>query len=68
MNFFKDPAYSMLIVLPSKRKGLSHLLKRVEKINLKQILQSERRKLVFLCMPKFKIETKLNLKETLQKV
>ncbi len=62
--FYKDNDFSMTIILPDSRTGLAELESNLHKVNLNALL------LLGACpiikMPKFKIKSKLNLKEVLQ--
>ncbi|TNN17092.1 Leukocyte elastase inhibitor isoform 1 [Schistosoma japonicum] len=69
---FKDPKFSMLIVLPNKHDGLPNLLKLLYKTHgISSILSSDFKKTeMYLYLPKFKLKegNALNLRSYLQEM
>jgi serpin B len=65
--FYKDNDFTMTIILPDSRTGLDELEKKLHQINLNAFWEdSDQGAYVWIKMPKFKIKSKLNLKEVLQ--
>lgn len=59
---------SMIIVLPNSVDGLRKNANKLNEIDFKQIRQSGYKSPVKLSLPKFKIESSINLQSTLVKV
>jgi serpin B len=65
--FYRDNDFSMTIILPDSRTGLAELESKLHQVNLDALLGDlDQEAYVTVKMPKFKIESKLNLKEVLQ--
>ncbi|MDR2179380.1 MAG: serpin family protein [Synergistaceae bacterium] len=61
-----ENAYSMLVLLPRKRGDIENLEKSLSFSALEEILQSLKNREVVLFLPKFTVETKYDLRETLE--
>ncbi|CAB3385440.1 Hypothetical predicted protein [Cloeon dipterum] len=59
---------SMAIILPNKKNGLKTLEEKLATTNLNRLLQSARLRKVTVFLPKFKIETSLDLVDQLSKM
>jgi serpin B len=65
--YYRDNDFTMTIILPDSRTGLAELENKLHKINLDAFWEDlSQGAYVTVKMPKFKIESKLNLKEVLQ--
>jgi serpin B len=57
-----------VVVLPNKKNGLANLEKKLQTTSLSELLQRTTIQMVDIYLPKFKIETMLDLKKPLGKV
>ncbi|CAL8143173.1 unnamed protein product [Orchesella dallaii] len=62
---YKGDRLSMVILLPNKRTGLAEMEDKLKSIPLQQILDGLRERKVQLYLPKFKLESTIDLKEPL---
>ncbi|ODM99798.1 Neuroserpin [Orchesella cincta] len=62
---YKGDRLSMVILLPNKRTGLAEMEDKLKNIPLEQILDGLRERKVQLFLPKFKLESTIDLKEPL---
>lgn len=58
----------MLIVLPNKKNGLSNLEQKLEHVSVKDIMSQMKDEMLEVVIPKFKIETTVQLNEILHRV
>lgn len=58
----------MIIILPNEIDGLKYVQDNIEKVNIAESLRRSYPREVEVSLPKFKIESTLNLKDTLEKV
>lgn len=58
----------MVIVVPDEVDGLGQIIKNLESFNSARLESSRRCRKVKLYLPKFKIESEIDLKEPLRKV
>ncbi|CAL7940871.1 unnamed protein product [Xylocopa violacea] len=65
---YKGNECSMVIVLPNAVDGLADLEKKLQNVNLVNVLTQGYEKKLVLLLPKFKVESKINLEEVLQKM
>lgn len=65
---YVDSDFSFLIVLPNSRTGLSALEAKLKNYDLTKITEQMSKQLVNVTIPKFKVESELNLKDILNKV
>ncbi|XP_076634199.1 uncharacterized protein LOC143348166 [Colletes latitarsis] len=65
---YKGDELSMIIVLPNDVNGLHELQQNLQDINITNLLDDTYEKEVELYLPKFKIESKLDLNDVLQKM
>ncbi|XP_043281346.1 alaserpin-like [Venturia canescens] len=59
---------SMYIILPNKKSGLKHLEKNFHQITVQQLIARGTKKKVYIHLPKFKIESEIDLKEPLSRM
>lgn len=65
---FKDSDISMMILLPEKRDAIATLMNDIHNLNVVEISANMTKSSISLWLPKFKIETELNLVPLLSKV
>lgn len=65
---FKDSNISMLIIMPYDINGINRLEKKLKNFDLNEVAMRALRHEVDVSLPKFKIESDINLKEPLMKV
>lgn len=65
---YKDSDITMLIILPNSKTGLPALEAKLESTNFDEITKNLYSQEVNVELPKFKIETELDLKDTLENV
>ncbi|XP_078044374.1 serine protease inhibitor 3/4 isoform X4 [Augochlora pura] len=65
---YKGDSMSMLIILPNEVNGLAEVEKKMQNINLNYILNQGSVQDVKLYLPKFKIESKIELNSPLKKI
>lgn len=65
---YKDSDISMLFILPDNQTGLPLLEKSLKSVNIQDIVKNLTLKQITVLLPKFKIETELDMKTTLQAV
>lgn len=65
---YKGNSISMVIILPDEVNGLAEVEKKIKSINLNDILSHGYEQEVKLFLPKFKIESKINLNTPLKKI
>lgn len=65
---YKDSDITMLIILPNSKTGLSALESKLKTVNFEDISKNLYSQEVNVELPKFKIETELDLKDTLSAV
>ena len=63
---YKQPDFSMVIILPDERFGLKIVIEKLDVETIENIKKNVIRKNVLLEMPKFKIEYEANLNKTLR--
>nr|XP_034181372.1 antichymotrypsin-2-like isoform X6 [Osmia lignaria] len=65
---YKDDELSMIIILPNEINGLAEVEKKLQNTNIMDILHQGHQREVELYLPKFKIESKIELNEPLNKL
>ncbi|XP_012147529.2 alaserpin isoform X3 [Megachile rotundata] len=65
---YKGDELSMVIILPNEINGLAEVEKKLQNTNIKDILNEGYVRDVHLYLPKFKVESKMQLKEPLRKL
>ncbi|CAL7941296.1 unnamed protein product [Xylocopa violacea] len=65
---YKGNELSMVIILPNKIDGLAQVEKKLQNVNLANILNQGYEREVNLYLPKFKVESKINLNSVLEKM
>ncbi|XP_030751112.1 antichymotrypsin-2-like isoform X4 [Sitophilus oryzae] len=65
---YKNPDVSMIIILPNKRNGIAELEAKLVGVDLTKITENMFRPEVVVRLPKFKIETTIELNEPLKKL
>ncbi|XP_076756700.1 serine protease inhibitor 3/4 isoform X3 [Xylocopa sonorina] len=65
---YKGDELSMVIILPNKIDGLTEVEKKLQTVNLSNILNQGYEREVNLFLPKFKVESKIVLNSVLQKM
>ncbi|XP_076653195.1 antichymotrypsin-2-like [Halictus rubicundus] len=65
---YQGNSISMLIILPNEINGLAEVEKKIQSTNLADILSQGRKPKVKLFLPKFKIESQIDLISPLQKI
>lgn len=58
----------MMIILPNKKDGLSDLESKIDQVNFQDLAKSLQEEEVVVKIPKFKIESSIQMKDILQKV
>lgn len=58
----------MMIILPNKKNGLSDLESKIDQVNFQDLAKSLQEEEVVVKIPKFKIESSIQMKDILQKV
>lgn len=58
----------LVIILPNKRNGIAEVEDKLREVDLTKIIQDLRKYEVMLSLPRFKMETSINLNEPLSKV
>lgn len=58
----------MVIIVPDNVNGLARLIENLESLDSNRLTKSGRSQSTTICLPKFKIESTINLKEHLKKV
>ncbi|XP_045471143.1 antichymotrypsin-2-like isoform X11 [Harmonia axyridis] len=65
---YSNQEFSMVIILPDERDGIKDLEAKLEKVDLTKITEDMYPSDVNVALPKFKIETTVNLNEALDKI
>ncbi|XP_065162722.1 antichymotrypsin-2-like isoform X6 [Atheta coriaria] len=65
---YKNPALSMIVILPKSKTGIKELEKKLAKLDLATVTKDMYSVEVDLSLPKFKIESTIQLNEPLQKL
>lgn len=66
---YKDSPFSMVILLPNEQNGLSKMVDKIQNnYNLVDVSQKLRKERIFIYIPKFEVEYKIELKPVLSKM
>lgn len=65
---FEFSDISMMIILPNKKDGLSDLESKIDQVNFQDLAKSLQEEEVVVKIPKFKIESSIQMKDVLEKV
>lgn len=65
---FRNQTFSMLIFLPNTRTGMCYLEKHLQTVHLHDLIQNMNEDPIRVKLPRFRIETKINAKEYLERV
>ncbi|XP_044752151.1 antichymotrypsin-2-like isoform X3 [Coccinella septempunctata] len=65
---YTNQEFSMVIILPDERDGIKDLEAKLEKVDLTKITEGTFKGEVNVALPKFKIETTINMNEALDKL